>query len=127
MPGTELIFPMSSPATAAMGARSSGGLRNVNMMPWFEDRNAAFPVMVNAVTTLGSAWSTWSARFWSCCICSGDEPSRAMKTPKITLLSPTGRNALGTIMNSQTVPRRQTTQIAADTARRRRNHQSDRP
>ena len=56
-----------------------------------------------------------------------DEPSRAMKTPKITLLSPTGRNALGTIMNSPTVPRRQTAQIAAATARRRRNQPSDRP
>ena len=62
MPGTALIFPMSSPATAAMGARSSGGLRKVNVMPWFEDRNALFPVMVNAVITLSSDWSTWSAR-----------------------------------------------------------------
>ena len=50
-----------------------------------------------------------------------------MKTPKITLLSPTGRNALGTTMNSPIVPARQTTQIAAATPRRRRNHPSDRP
>ncbi len=96
-------------------------------MPWFEDRNAPFPVMVNAVTTFGSEWSIWSARSCSRCICSGDEPSRAMKTPKITLLSPTGRNALGTTRNSPTVPARQTAQIAAATARRRMNQPSDRP
>ena len=46
---------MSSPATSSMGARSSGGLRKVNVMPWFDDRNAAFPVIVKSVTTFGSA------------------------------------------------------------------------
>ena len=35
----------------------------------------------------------------------------AMKTPKTTLLSPGGKNALGTTMKNQTVPARQTTQI----------------
>ncbi len=50
-----------------------------------------------------------------------------MNTPKMTLLSPGGRNALGTAMNSQTVPARQTTQINAETQRCRRNHQSDLP
>ena len=110
-----------------MGGRSAAGRRKVNVMPWFDDRKAPFPVMVNEVTTFSSVRSTWSARSWICCICSGDEPSRAMKTPKITLLSPTGRNALGTIMNSPTVPRRQITQIATATGRRCRNQSSDRP
>ena len=48
-------------------------------------------------------------------------------TPQTKLLSPTGKNALGTTMKSQTVPARQTTQINADTQRKRRNHQSDLP
>jgi hypothetical protein len=48
-------------------------------------------------------------------------------TPQTKLLSPTGKNALGTTIKSQTVPARQTTQINADTQRKRRNHQSDLP
>ena len=50
-----------------------------------------------------------------------------MKAPKMTLLSPGGRNALGTSTNSPIVPARQTTQITAEIHRCLRNHQSDPP
>src|SRR5205807_3896967 len=58
---------------------------------------------------------------------SGDEPSRAMNAPKITLLSPGGRKAFGTSVKSKMVPARQTTQMIGETQRWRRNHQSDAP
>src|ERR1700682_766484 len=50
-----------------------------------------------------------------------------MKAPKMTLLSPGGRNDLGMRTKSQTVPARQTAQIIGETQRWRRNHQSDPP
>src|SRR5437667_57914 len=50
-----------------------------------------------------------------------------MNAPKITLLSPGGRNALGTRTKSQMVPARQTIQISGEIHRCRRNHQSDPP
>ena len=110
-----------------MGARASGDLRKARSRPWFDDRNALLPVIVNVAPTAGSCRINSSARSWRSCICSGEEPSRPIMTPQIKLLSPTGKNALGTTMNSQTVPARQTTQINAETQRWRRNHQSDLP
>src|SRR6266436_1290111 len=50
-----------------------------------------------------------------------------MKAPKITLLSPGGKNALGISTKSQIVPARQTTQITGEIQRCFRNHQSDPP
>src|SRR6266542_3576431 len=50
-----------------------------------------------------------------------------MNAPKITLLSPGGRNAFGTSTKSKIVPARQTTQITGEIHRCRRNHQSDPP
>src|SRR6266498_1391612 len=50
-----------------------------------------------------------------------------MNAPKITLLSPGGRNAFGTSTKSKIVPARQTTQITGEIHRCRRNHQSDSP
>src|SRR6266404_2655565 len=50
-----------------------------------------------------------------------------MKAPKMTLLSPGGKKALGTSTNNQIVPARQTTQITRDTQRQRRNHHNDPP
>ena len=50
-----------------------------------------------------------------------------MNAPKMTLLSPGGRNAFGTSRKSQIVPARQTTQMIGETQRCRRNHQSDPP
>src|SRR5689334_8146880 len=43
------------------------------------------------------------------------------------LLSPGGRNALGTALNNKIVPTRHSTQAVADTHLCRRNHQSDEP
>src|SRR4249919_574094 len=110
-----------------MGARSSGDLRKARSSPWFDDRNALLPVIVKVAATAGSCRINSSARSWRSRISVGDEPSRPIMTPQTKLLSPTGKNDLGTTMKSQIVPARQTTQINADTQRKRRNHQSDLP
>jgi hypothetical protein len=96
-------------------------------MPWFDARNPVAPVIVKSVTTLGSLCNISSTRSWYSRICFGEEPSRAMNAPKITPLSPGGRNVFGTSMNSQIVPARQMTQITGEIQRCRRNHQSELP
>src|SRR5258708_32429004 len=50
-----------------------------------------------------------------------------MKAPKITLLSPGGKNVFGIRIKSHIVPARQITQIVGEIQRCRRNHQSDPP
>src|SRR5688572_31490959 len=50
-----------------------------------------------------------------------------MNAPKITLLSPGGKNDFGTSMKRTIVPARQSTQMTGEIQRCRRNHQSDAP
>ena len=85
------------------------------------------PVTEMARSMLGSSRTAWLTRSCSACICCGEEPSWAMKTPLTTPLSPSGRKVLGTTMKSATVPARQTTQMAAEIQRRCRNQVSDFP
>ena len=86
---------------------------------------ARCPVIVKVASTAGFSRIISSAWSWRSCICSGDDPSRAIITPQMKLLSPAGRKVFGMTMKSPTVPARQTTQISTEIHRRRRNHQSD--
>ena len=56
-PGIDEIFPMREIAACWIGGRSFGSFRNVNVMPWFEERKPVAPVIVKSVMTFGSAWS----------------------------------------------------------------------
>ncbi len=116
---------MSWAATLAMGGRTFGGLMKVKVMPMLEGRNAPAPVIVKSIRTFGSECSVSSTRSWIARICSGEEPSRPRKAPKMTLLSPGGRKTLAIETKSRTVPARHTTQIAREIHRRRRNHQRE--
>ena len=97
----------------------------VNVMPMLEGRKPVAPVIVKSIRTFGSVCSASSTWSWIARICWGEEPSRPMKAPKMTPLSPGGRKTLGIFMNRRTVPARQTAQTAREIQRRRRNHQSE--
>ena len=61
-PGIVLSLPIISAVTSAIGLRSSGGLINVNVMPWFDARNPVAPVIVKSVMTFGSLCNISSTR-----------------------------------------------------------------
>ena len=115
------------PATCGIGARSFGGLRNVNVSPMLPGKKPVAPVIVKSMRTLGSWCRAASTSFWIACICWGEEPSFPRKTPVTTLESPVGRKVFGILKKRKIVPARQTTQIAVEIHRRSRNHQSPRP
>src|SRR5262245_32434551 len=110
-----------------MGRRPEGGPIEIKVMPMLEAKNPVAPVIVKFIKTFGSCLKVSSTRSCKPRICSGEEPSLPIKTPKITPLSPGGRNDLGMVTSSRMVPARQTTQIAAEIHRCLRNHQSDEP